>query len=80
MVTESPTHFLHRRSRIYSLFGLVVLLMVIAVLATTIGSVKVPFWTTSSILLSRLPWVENFTASIAQSVMVQMERGEKSLV
>ena len=50
---------IHRwRSRIYSILGLSILLVITAALATTIGSVKIPFLTTSSILLSQLPLVE----------------------
>ena len=58
MVIEPPTYFLHWRSRVYSIIGLLILLVVIVILATTIGSVSIPFSTTIGILLSRLPWVD----------------------
>ena len=53
-----PIHFLQWRSRVYGILGLFILLMVMVVLATTIGSVQIPFLTTASILLSKLPLVE----------------------
>ena len=46
------------RRRIYAIVGLSLLLVIIAAFATAIGSVKIPFLTTSSILISRLPLVE----------------------
>ena len=52
-----PIYLLHWRSRVYGILGLSIALVVIAVLATTIGSVKIPFVTTFSILLSKLPLV-----------------------
>ena len=58
MVIEPPTYFLHWRSRVYSIIGLLILLVVIVILAVTIGSVSIPFSTTIGILLSRLPWVD----------------------
>ncbi|MEE9398860.1 MAG: iron chelate uptake ABC transporter family permease subunit [Dehalococcoidales bacterium] len=51
-------HYLHRRRRIYAILGLLLLLVVLVAFTTTIGSVKIPFLTTSSILLSRLPLTE----------------------
>ncbi|MFC2056771.1 FecCD family ABC transporter permease [Chloroflexota bacterium] len=58
MVIEPPTYFLHWRSRVYSIIGLLILLVVIVILAVTIGSVSIPFSTTIGILLSKLPWVD----------------------
>jgi len=52
-----PSHLVRWHSRIYAIAGLFVLLIVIAALATTIGSVKIPFLTTCQIMLSRLPWL-----------------------
>jgi len=46
------------RGRIYGILGLFTLLVSATVLATTIGSVDIPFQTTSSILFSQLPLVE----------------------
>ncbi|MCK5181540.1 MAG: hypothetical protein KAQ73_03270, partial [Dehalococcoidia bacterium] len=45
------------QSRVYSLIGLAVLLVVIGVFATTLGSVSIPFTTTFQVLLSQLPFV-----------------------
>ncbi len=53
-----PGNLAHWRKRVYSIAGLLVLLVVMVAFATTIGSVKIPFLTTSAILLSRLPLVE----------------------
>jgi iron complex transport system permease protein len=58
MRIEEPVYSLRWRSRIYGIFGLFILLVVIVILATAIGSVQIPFLTTSSILVSKLPWVE----------------------
>ncbi|MFC2068864.1 FecCD family ABC transporter permease [Chloroflexota bacterium] len=58
MVAETPTQFLYWRSRVYSILGLLILLGVVAVLATAIGSVEIPFLTTFGILISKLQWVE----------------------
>ena len=53
-----PIHFLHWRSRVYGILGLLILLGVVVILATAVGSVQIPFLTTSSILISKLPLVE----------------------
>jgi iron complex transport system permease protein len=45
------------QSRVYSLLGLTGLLVVVAVFATTLGSVHIPFTTTFQVLLSQLPFV-----------------------
>ncbi len=58
MISTPPVHLLHWRGRIYGIVGLIILLAVVAALATTVGSVSIPFWTTGSILLSKLPLVE----------------------
>jgi len=58
MNTSPQIQFLHWRSRIYGIIGLAILLVVVVVLATAVGSVQIPFLTTSSILISRLPLVE----------------------
>ena len=58
MTSTPPVHLLHWRGRIYGIVGLIILLAVVAALATTVGSVSIPFWTTCSILLSKLPLVE----------------------
>jgi len=59
-VTNQATHshLLRWRSRIYGILGLFILLVVVVILSTAIGSVHIPFLTTSSILISKLPWVE----------------------
>jgi iron complex transport system permease protein len=57
--TESvSTYFSGRRTRMYSLIGLSVLLIAVAILATGIGSVDIPFSTTFSILIDKLPFVD----------------------
>lgn len=49
---------LHWHSRVYAIAGLLLLLLVVVALATTVGSVQIPFLTTASILISRLPLVK----------------------
>jgi len=51
----SPHH--RWRRCVYAIIGLSILLSVMVPLATTIGSVQIPFSTTFSVLLSRLPLV-----------------------
>ena len=58
MNISPPIHFLHWRSRIYGIIGLLILLALVVILATAVGSVQIPFSTTSSILISKLPLVE----------------------
>ena len=58
MNTVPPIHLARWHGRIYGVLGLFILLVVMVALATTVGSVKIPFLTTSSILLSKLPLVE----------------------
>jgi iron complex transport system permease protein len=45
------------RGRIIAIIGLFALLLAVMVFATSIGSVEIPFTTTSSILVSKLPFV-----------------------
>jgi len=45
------------RGRIYTIAGLFSLLIVVAALATTVGSVEIPFLTTCQVMLSKLPFV-----------------------
>lgn len=49
-----PLHLAPRHSRTYAIVGLLIVLLVVAVLATTVGSIKIPFLTTCQILVSRL--------------------------
>lgn len=51
----SPIHLVRWRSRIYAIIGLSVLLLLIAIIATTIGSVKIPLLTACQVLISKLP-------------------------
>jgi len=51
----SPIHLAQWHGRIYAIVGLSVLLVVVAALATTIGSVKIPLLTTCQVLISKLP-------------------------
>ncbi len=46
------------RKRIYAILGLVALLLLVISFATTVGSVDIPFSTTSSILISKLPFID----------------------
>jgi iron complex transport system permease protein len=51
------TYPLRLRKRVYAIIGLSILFGAIVPFATTIGSIHIPFSTTSSILLSKLPLV-----------------------
>lgn len=53
-----PVHLPHWRHRIYTIIGLLIASGAVAIFATTIGSVQVPFLTTFRILLSQLPLVD----------------------
>jgi len=57
-VEPSGIYFSGRRTRIYSLLGLCAALIVVAAVAASIGSVKIPLLTTCRILLDRLPFVD----------------------
>jgi iron complex transport system permease protein len=57
MKQAASAYFPNRRRRIYSIIGLLAVAIVMIALATTIGSVEVPFLTTCRILLSKLPLV-----------------------
>ncbi len=52
-----PIRLPHWRGRIYGILGLLILLAVVMAFATTFGSVQIPFSTTCSTLLSKLPLV-----------------------
>ncbi len=52
-----PIYSLQWRRRIYGILALSILLMVVVMLATAVGSVQIPLLTTSNILLSKLPFV-----------------------
>ncbi len=54
-VSHTPIRPARWRGQVYGMVGLFILLVAVVILATTIGSVKVPFLTTGQILLSRLP-------------------------
>ena len=56
------TYFSGRRTRLYSMLGLAILLVAVIVLATSIGSVHIPLLTTFRIILNKLPFID-----IAQS-------------
>ncbi len=55
---QVPILFSVKRTRLYSVLGLAILLGAVVVLAATVGSVQIPFLTTLRILVSRLPLVE----------------------
>jgi len=72
MRIEQPIYSLRWRSRIYSIFGLFMLLVAVVILATAIGSVNIPFLTTSNILISKLPLIEstpNWTGALETIVL-----------
>ncbi|MFC1968396.1 FecCD family ABC transporter permease [Chloroflexota bacterium] len=52
------TYFSGRRIRLYSILGLSIVLVVVILLATSIGSVHIPLLTTFSILLAELPLLD----------------------
>jgi iron complex transport system permease protein len=56
--TPARTYLSGRRTRILSILGLIAVLIVVIALATSIGSVHIPFSTTFSILLDRLPFLD----------------------
>ena len=57
-IEPSNIYISGRRTRIYSLLGLCAALIVVGVVAASIGSVKIPLLTTFRILLDRLPFVD----------------------
>ena len=58
MEQSVPIHFPHWRRRAYAILGLLIVFGVVVALATTIGSVQIPFFTTCRVLLSQLPLVD----------------------
>jgi iron complex transport system permease protein len=48
----------HWRGRVYAIIGLSIAVIVVVAVATTIGSVEIPIFTTLRILLSRLPFID----------------------
>ena len=69
---QLPGYFPRRRTRLYSILGLAALLVVVAVLAATVGSVQIPLLTTFRILVSKLPLVdiaENWPSAIGTIVL-----------
>ena len=72
MSIAPPIHLQQRRSRLYGILGLFILLVVVVVLAAAVGSVQIPFLTTSSILISKLPLIEltpNWTSALETIVL-----------
>jgi len=58
MNTSLPIKLPHWHGRIYGILGLFILLVAVVILAAAVGSVQIPFLTTSSIMISKLPLVE----------------------
>jgi len=56
-VSESVSYSLRWQGKVYALVGLAGLLVVVVVLATTLGSVHIPFSTCFQVLLSQLPFL-----------------------
>jgi iron complex transport system permease protein len=57
-VAPRSTYFSGRRTRLYSIIGLLVLLVLAIAIAASIGSVSIPLSTTFGILADRLPFVD----------------------
>ncbi len=55
---QMPRAIYSYRRRLPAILGLLILLVLVIVFATTVGSVGIPFPVTSKILLSRLPFVD----------------------
>ena len=53
-----PLHLPRWRSRVYGVLGLAILLVAVMVLATAVGSVKIPLATVFQVLVSKLPFVD----------------------
>ena len=51
-----PIHLARWQSRIYAIIGLSVLLVFVAALAASVGSIKIPFLTTWQVMISKLPF------------------------
>jgi iron complex transport system permease protein len=69
---RAGTYLSGRRARLYSILGLLVLLLVVITIATSIGSVSIPLATTFSILADRLPFVDitpTWQSAIATIIM-----------
>ena len=70
--TKVTRYLAGRRTRIISLVGLGIALIIIIGIATSIGSVQIPLGTTASILLDKLPFVDiqqTWQSSIATIVL-----------
>ena len=52
------TYFSGRRMRLYSILGLSIALIAVGILATSVGSVHIPFLTTFQVLAARLPFFD----------------------
>ena len=57
-IASKGTYLSGRRTRIYGIIGLLVLLLLTIGIATSIGSVSIPLSTTFGILADRLPFVD----------------------
>lgn len=51
-------YFSGKRRRIFSLLGLTILLLLVILLAISVGSVQIPFPTTCQVLLDQLPFID----------------------
>ena len=72
--SEEPTvtYFTGKRTRVYSILGLLALLLVVIAIATSIGSVHIPLSTTFYILVDRLPFinvVQTWQSAIATIIL-----------
>ncbi len=69
-----PIHFPHLRNRVYAILGLLVASGAVVALATTVGSVHIPFFTTCRVLLSQLPLVDIATTwpSTTETIILEI--------
>jgi len=59
---ETLAYARHWRSRLYAIFGLMLLLGIVIVSAVAVGSVQIPLTSVSSVLLSWLPFIDTTPA------------------
>ncbi len=68
-----PIHLARWHGRLYAIVGLSVLLAVVAILAATVGSVRIPFSTVWQVLISKLPLVNMATVWPASAETIILE-------
>lgn len=58
IIQRPPFRIRRWRGRLYAMIGLFIILLAVVILAAAFGSVKIPFSTIFSVLISRLPLIE----------------------